>query len=94
MVKAIGWPFIFSAVNGTKTNGEIGMTYSEVLPTVQSLPRADKLRLIQVLAAEVACDEEPLPDVSGKAIPIWSPHDSFQGAATLLQALHDEKAAT
>jgi hypothetical protein len=70
------------------------MTLSEILPTIQSLPRADKLRLIQVLAADVARDEEVALDVSDKTVPIWSPHDSFEGAATLLRVLDDDKAAS
>ncbi len=70
------------------------MTLSELLPTIQSLPRADKLRLIQLLAADVARDEGLAFDVAGKTIPIWSPHDSFRGAATLLQILNDDKVAS
>jgi hypothetical protein len=69
------------------------MTLSEMLPTIQSLPRADKLRLIQLLAADVARDEGIAFDVADKTIPIWSPHDSFQGAATLLSALDEDKVA-
>jgi hypothetical protein len=66
------------------------MTLSEILPTIQSLPRADKLRLIQVLAADVARDEGVALDVADKTVPIWSPHDSFEGAATLLRVLDDD----
>ncbi len=69
------------------------MTLSELPPTIQSLPRADKLRLIQLLAADVARDEGIALDMANKTIPIWSPHDSFQGAATLLQLLDDDKVA-
>ena len=67
------------------------MTLSEILPTIQSLPRADKLRLIQLLAADVARDYGIVLDVAEKIVPIWSPHDSFQGAATLLSVLDDDK---
>ena len=69
------------------------MTLSEILPTIQSLPRADKLRLIQVLAADVARDEGVALDVADKTVPIWSPHHSFEGAATLLRVLEDDKVA-
>jgi hypothetical protein len=65
-----------------------------MLPTIQSLPRADKLRLIQLLAADVARDEGIALDVTDKTVPIWSPHDSFQGAATLLRVLDADKAAS
>ena len=70
------------------------MTLSEVLPTIQSLPRSDKLRLIQILAADIARDEGIALDVANKTVPIWSPHDSFQGAATLLRVLDEDKVAT
>ena len=70
------------------------MTLSEVLPTVQSLPRADKLRLIQLLAADVAHDDGIVLDVADKTVPIWSPHDSLQGAATLLRVLDEDKIAS
>lgn len=67
------------------------MTLSEILPTIQSLPRSDKLRLIQLLAADVARDEGVALDRADKTVAIWSPHDSFEGAATLLRVLDDDK---
>ena len=70
------------------------MTLSEILPTIQSLPRADKLRLIQILATDVARDEGVALDMADQTVPIWSPHDSFEGAATLLRVLDDDKVAT
>lgn len=70
------------------------MTLSEILPTIQSLPRSDKLRLIELLAADVARDEGLALDIANKTVPIWSPHDSFVGAATLLRVLDDDKVAS
>jgi len=70
------------------------MSLSEMLPTIQSLPRADKLRLIQLLAADVARDDGIALDVADNPIPIWSPHDSFQGAATLLRVLDEDRVAS
>jgi len=70
------------------------MTLSEMLPTIHSLPRADKLRLIQLLAADVARDDAIVLDVAHKTVPIWSPHDSFQGAAALLRLLDEDKVAS
>lgn len=69
------------------------MTLSQMLPTIQALPRADKLRLIQLLAVEVARDDGIVLDVADKTVPLWSPHDSFQGAATLLRVLDEDKVA-
>ncbi len=70
------------------------MTLSELLPTIQSLPRADKLQPIQLLAADLALDDNIALNVANKTAPIWSPHDSFQGAATLLKLLNEDGTAS
>ena len=70
------------------------MTLSELMPAIQSLPRVEKLHLIQVLTHDVAHDESLSSGVAGKAVPIWSPYDSYEGAATLLSALNDNKAGS
>ena len=70
------------------------MTLSELLPTIQSLPRSDKLRLIQLLAADIAREEGIAQDMAGKTFPFWSPYDSFQGAAPLLEVLGEDKEAS
>lgn len=68
------------------------MTLNEVLNSVHSLPRADKLRLIQLLAADLA-SEEAIGNEEA-AYPIWSPHEAFDGAATLLRVLEQEGTAS
>ena len=70
------------------------MTLSEMLPVIQSLPRGEKLRLIQILEQGLACDEDIEFDIANKTLPLWSPHDSYQGAATLLRLLNEEGAAS
>jgi hypothetical protein len=69
------------------------MTLSELLPALHELPRADKLRAIQVLAADVAREEGDMLASSDAAYPIWSPYDAFEGAATLMRLLDEEQAA-
>jgi hypothetical protein len=66
------------------------MSLVEILPDIQSLPRADKLRLIQFLAQELAEAEAPPSLVSGQSYPVWSPDHAFAAAETLLQALRTE----
>ncbi len=71
------------------------MTLNDLLPSLHALPRVDKLKLIQFLAADVASEDvivpgDPAPDA---AYPVWSPHEAFDGAATLLRVLEQEKAA-
>jgi hypothetical protein len=66
------------------------MSLIEILPDVQALPRADKLRLIQFLAQEMAEAEEPPALVPGEEYPVWSPYDAFAAANTLLEVLRAE----
>jgi len=70
------------------------MTLNELLPSLHALPRADKLRLIQLLAVDVACEEGIVPADTDTTYPVWSPHEAFDGAATLLRVLEQENAAS
>jgi hypothetical protein len=68
------------------------MSLTELLPAVHALPRADKLRLMQVLIAEIANEEAiglPPTDMSHT---IWTPYDAYDAAATLLHVLHEDQA--
>ena len=69
------------------------MTLNELLPSLHALPRADKLRLIQLLAVDVASEDGIAPADVGTTYPVWSPHEAFDGAATLLRVLEQGKAA-
>ena len=67
------------------------MLLNELLPILQELPRADKLRLIQFLVFELAKEDNiSLLDINGK-YPIWSPYNAFEAADTLLEALEQDK---
>jgi hypothetical protein len=66
------------------------MSLVEILPDVQALPRADKLRLIHILAQEMAETEDPPALVAGEEYPVWSPYDAFAAADTLLEVLRAE----
>jgi hypothetical protein len=70
------------------------MILKELLPSVRALSRADKLRLIQLLAADVACSDSGAPADAEMTYPVWSPHQAFVGAATLLRVLEEDKAAS
>jgi hypothetical protein len=66
------------------------MLATELLPKVQALPRADKLRLMQFLVFELA-REEGVPLLQpNQDYPIWTPYDAFDAAETLLNALAEE----
>jgi hypothetical protein len=66
------------------------MSLAVVIPEVQALSRVDKLRLIHFLAEELSREEIRL-SAPGQSYPVWSPDRAFMAAATLLQALEDEK---
>jgi hypothetical protein len=66
------------------------MSLTEMLPDIQSLPRADKLKLIQFLAQELAEAEGPPALQEGQSYPVWSPDQAFAAAETLLQTLRAE----
>lgn len=69
------------------------MTLAELLPALHGLPKCEKLRAIQVLAADVAREDGEMLVGSEAAYPIWSPFDAFDGAATLMRLLEDEQGA-
>ncbi len=66
------------------------MSLAELVPMVQTLPRADKQRLAEFLAEELAnggCDPE-LDLISSSPQIVWSPFDdSHEAAAVLLDML-------
>ena len=70
------------------------MSLTELFPTVKQLPRADKLRLMQLLVVELA-EEEGVPLLTaGAQYPIWTPLNAFSAAETLMQMLETHRAAT
>lgn len=68
------------------------MSLSELLPALSELPRGEKLRVIQLLAAEVAQEEAEDEATFLREYPVWSPSDAFEGAATLMRVLEEEPA--
>jgi hypothetical protein len=63
----------------------------QLLPAVRSLPRADKLRLMQLLVVDLAREEGvPLLEV-GTPYPIWTPYHAYDAAATLLHVLEESE---
>lgn len=66
------------------------MIPAELLNTLQSLNRVDKLYVIQVLVSELAQQESDLIKQE-QSYPIWSPYDAFEAANTMLEALQADK---
>ena len=66
------------------------MVSVELLNTLQSLNRVDKLYVIQVLASELAQQEADFVK-QGQSYPVYSPHDAFEAAKTMLNVLQAAK---
>ncbi len=64
---------------------------NDVLSDLHELSRIDKIRVIQFLADDLAHEESSLIE-AGRSYPIWSPDKAFSAAATMLQALEEDKA--
>jgi hypothetical protein len=62
---------------------------AELIPEAKSLSRIDKVRLIQILAEELAGDEGT--DIkASRSYAVWSPDRAFNAADVMLRALADE----
>jgi len=67
------------------------MTFVEMLPTVRALSRLEKLRLIQLLAEDLAQIEQTTCFEAGQTYPLWSPDRAFDAAAVLLRELDAQR---
>ena len=68
------------------------MTLAEILPTLQALPRAEKLEAIRLLAEELAEEEKILSLIQpGGSYPIFSPYDATEAAAKMQEVLEQER---
>jgi len=67
------------------------MIFPELLNTLQSLDRADKFYIAQILISELAQQETNLIQ-AGQSYPVWSPYDAFTAANTMLEVLQSTKA--
>jgi hypothetical protein len=63
---------------------------TDLLPFLRPLQNHEKLFLIQFLVADLSRQQQSfiLPD---EVYPIWSPHDSYDAAEIMLQALATSK---
>ncbi len=64
---------------------------TKLLPKVQALEKADKLRLMQFLVFELAREEDISLLQPDEDYPIWTPYNAFDAAATLLDVLKEEQ---
>ncbi|GIK54882.1 MAG: hypothetical protein BroJett015_05450 [Chloroflexota bacterium] len=75
----------------TRNDEATAVTLSDLFPTIQHLPRADKLRLMQFLVINLA-EDEGIPLLTPNAeYPIWTPLNAFAAAETLWHMLETPK---
>lgn len=67
------------------------MTFNEILPILQTLPKVDKLRLVQFLIHELAKEEGVNLLEIAEEHPIWSPYNAFEAGDTLMEMLSSEQ---
>jgi hypothetical protein len=65
------------------------MVLADVIPDVRTLSRADKLRLIGLLAEDLARAEGLIEP--GQSYPVWSPESAFAAAEAMMQALERDR---
>lgn len=67
------------------------MSVTELLPTLQKLSRAEKLRVMQFLILELAREENEASLEQEATYRIWSPLNSHEAAHKLAQLLEEDK---
>lgn len=67
------------------------MSVTELLPTLQKLSRAEKLRVMQFLISELAKEENEETLEHGATYRVWSPLNSHEAAHKLAQLLEEDK---
>ncbi len=63
------------------------MPLIELMSQIQELPKIEKLRLMQFLAAELAKEEDPNFFIQDREYPIWSPYNCSEAANVLMDLL-------
>ncbi|KYC40414.1 hypothetical protein WA1_26750 [Scytonema hofmannii PCC 7110] len=67
------------------------MSIADLLPTLQKLSRADKLKVMQFLVQEMATVEEILSLQPGETYHVWSPYNSHKASQKLATLLKEDK---
>jgi hypothetical protein len=66
------------------------MSFTELVPALQTLPRADKLKVIELLVTDLT-RAEGIELQPGAAYPIWTPYEAYDAAQVLLELLDRER---
>ncbi len=68
------------------------MIVTDLLPMLQNLSRADKLRVIEFLQSELAKEETISLLKNGQNYEVWSPYDAFEAENILGKMLEEDRA--
>ncbi|MCM0591637.1 MAG: hypothetical protein KA716_16010 [Gloeotrichia echinulata DEX184] len=63
------------------------MSLAELMSQIQTLPRIDKLRLMQFLSTELVKEEDANFFVANQEYPVWSPYNCSEAANILMNLL-------
>ena len=66
------------------------MTLAEILPSLRQLNNKEKLKAVQFLVTEIAIAEDAVFENGGR-YSIWSPFESSEASAKLMELLEQEK---
>lgn len=66
------------------------MTLTEIIPTIKSLNRSEKIHLLQIIVNELAQEEKNLITPNEEYL-IHSPLNAFEAGDTLLKLLAEDK---
>ncbi len=67
------------------------MSIAELMPTLKSLPRDEKLQVFRLLASELTREAGVDMLQSGVSYPIWTPFDAFDAAQSLQRMLEEDR---
>jgi hypothetical protein len=67
------------------------MPLAELMSQIQTLPKLDKLRLMQFLATELMKEEDVNFFVENQEYPVWSPYNCTEAANVLMNLLETKQ---
>ena len=67
------------------------MLLAELMSQIQTLPKLDKLRLMQFLATELMKEEDTNFFVANQEYPVWSPYNCSEAANVLMNLLETKQ---
>ncbi|MEA5467266.1 hypothetical protein [Spirulina sp. 06S082] len=67
------------------------MLLAELMSQIQTLPKLDKVRLMQFLATELMKEEDTNFFVANQEYPVWSPYNCSEAANVLMNLLETKQ---